>query len=520
VSPLGTAQPRTRPVVVVAGAAALWAVVFGLMLGVTVNRADETWMLWVADRVAHGERLYRDVYDVTTPLAAWIFTAAVRVFGVELVVLRAVTALGFVVEVLLSMSIARWLGFTRRARLLLAATLVVTTSPASQFIGFYTSLAILFGLAALRCLLWWYEVRDATVQTRSRWLALAGVGVACGLCFSAKPNIGLLVGGGVLAALWLLRSPQPRFVRDLGIVAAAGAVTTLAVFAPVLVSGSWPSFVDQVVDTKGEYLKTGISYFSSLEARLDVVLGNVPISSQHQRVSALVLFMPLVVLPVLLWACARSRDSWRLVLTFTVFALVGLAAVYPRPGVNHFSAVVPLVLVATMGAVRVSRAGARSTERRTRALFATTCVLVACALGLVVNHSVDGYARPGYSYTMRHFTHLPIREMHVARSEVARRALEKTRLVFFLGKTASFFYLTTGVRNPLPYDIPEDSDLGGGGERGLIKVLASGAVPYVCLPRHAANRAPARYRLREVQRWVQASLEVVEELPACTLYRA
>src|SRR5262245_35860677 len=67
---------------------AVFVVTALVSLGRPANLTDETWMLWVGHRVANGETLYRDVYFVTTPLAAWLTALVSAVIGSHLVVLR------------------------------------------------------------------------------------------------------------------------------------------------------------------------------------------------------------------------------------------------------------------------------------------------------------------------------------------------------------------------------------------------------------------------------------------------
>jgi hypothetical protein len=93
--------------------------------------------------------------------------------------------------------------------------------------------------------------------------------------------------------------------------------------------------------------------------------------------------------------------------------------------------------------------------------------------------------------------------------------------VFIAREDAGFLYFETGARDPLPYDMVERSDFGGGGERTVIRQLVRNHVQYVCLhpprPRHAAASPLVPDTL---ERWVRAHYTFVDRYPACDLYRA
>ena len=173
-------------------AIAAFAVTLVLVLGDRANLLDETWMLWVTKRVTSGDRLYSDVYYVSTPLGIWLSAAFALVGGVQLWVLRVLEVTIFVAELLLALSIVRWCRVSAPTVVLTGAAVFAVGAPASEWISVYSSVAVLFGMVALRMLLAWLDRADASAPSPRSWV-LAGVGGACGLSFASKPNIGLLV---------------------------------------------------------------------------------------------------------------------------------------------------------------------------------------------------------------------------------------------------------------------------------------------------------------------------------------
>ena len=85
----------------------IFAVTYALYLGRPVNRTDESWMLWLLGRLAHGDVLYRDAYDVSTPLPAWIGAGLVSIAGAQLVVLRGMVAASFALQTVLGLLISQ-----------------------------------------------------------------------------------------------------------------------------------------------------------------------------------------------------------------------------------------------------------------------------------------------------------------------------------------------------------------------------------------------------------------------------
>jgi 4-amino-4-deoxy-L-arabinose transferase-like glycosyltransferase len=161
------------------------------------------------------------------PLALWIETASVKLFGFHPVAILAPQALMGVATVLLVYDLTRRrcgrpAGFV--------AGLVLALTPISVAISRHNNpdaLLILCSVAALWCAL------RALEGGRARWLVLAGVCV--GLGFETKMLIALAVVPGIAAA-WLWIAPRGR-LRALRQLPAGGG-------AMLLVGGAWPLLVE------------------------------------------------------------------------------------------------------------------------------------------------------------------------------------------------------------------------------------------------------------------------------------
>lgn len=222
-SPAASAPSWSRAV---PGAA--WALTAALaaasVRGLEPNLVEEGMMLHIAERMAHGERLYRDVVFFTGPLPFELLAGLFRSFGAEIAVGR-----WFMVG-MQALAAACVFGFARRAGAGVfahAAAAAVAVSPLllfPLFTGFYyTPLALqLAYLAAYATLLG---------IGSSAWAAAAGL--ACAAVALCKQTLGVVLAAALLAALAATSARGARVRRALAFAAggAAAAAVTLAIYA-------------------------------------------------------------------------------------------------------------------------------------------------------------------------------------------------------------------------------------------------------------------------------------------------
>ncbi|MFA5884604.1 MAG: hypothetical protein WDA60_12185 [Acidimicrobiia bacterium] len=517
---------RARRALVATG---IWAgitvVVTLLLLGRPVNTRDETWMLWVATRMARGEVLYRDVYNVTTPIAAWGAAAAVRVFGVQLAVVRALAAGTFAAEVVMALSVARRVGMRVAARVVLVLVLVGFASPLVAFVSLYSAVAILGALVTLRAVLWWQD-RFAAVLPGAAW----AVGAAVAVTFWAKPNVGMLAGVAVLAAMAAtaartgFRALLPEALRMAG-----GAVgISVGVVAVVAGTGGWSAFVDQVFLSKGAYVDVGFSYFTALSDRVSVLSWGTGEVELHRLLNFVIhVSLPVLVVALVVGVWCARRASREQVVALAAFTVAGLLAIFPRPGVNHITGVLPLAATGLAGvwtlALATRPAAAARAPRPVGPGVLVAGAVAVVAVAVVAVPLVTHRDRPRLEHDVAHFVGTPVSRSQARAAARLGTALRDrgVRTVFIVREDAGFLYLRTGAHNPLPYDIVERSDLGASGQHGVIDRIVAGEVPWVCLhPPRPHAKADDELVPRRLERWVRANLEPAGLLPRCELYRA
>ena len=513
---------RARAAVTWAGAFLIvFVATYVFYLGRPVNRTDESWMLWLIDRIAHGDVLYRDAYDVSTPLPAWIGAGLVSIAGSQLVVLRGLVAASFALQTVLGLSVVRRCGLRTAGCVLFVVGLFAFGSPLVAYTSSYSSLATLGALGALLTVLVWYDRRR---DDRSAAAALVGAGIACGFAFWSKPNVGVLAAGAAAVFVVAVGIRERRRVgRDLAWATVGGLGVSVPVMVVLLVTGAWSAFVDQVFLSKRQYVDVGFSYVSALQDRVDRVFGGAH-TDLRSVVQLTIMATPVIVIVVLVWACWRNHRNPDLrYVALVAFACAGLVSVFPRPGVNHFVDVMPLTFTATVGVWALAPRRHTVTSRGRWTVFATMAIVAVLGATIVAGDSVQAYASGRAARDFPHFHAVPIRRQLRVRMDELRKGIwsHTDGRVFIAREDAGFLYFQTGARDPLAYDMVERSDFGGGGERTVIRDLVRNRVQYVCLhPPRSKRKLQSPLVPLTLERWVRAHYTFVSRYPSCDLYRA
>lgn len=233
----------------------------------SVVPVDEGQLAAIADRLARGDVLYRDVYTGIFPGVYHAAAALLAVFGDDLLVLRrAQLAVNAATALLL------WLVARRVARPAFAALapalyleLVVFDFPGLSMLN-YSPLAMLFALAALLAVLRWQE--------RGRFADAVAAGICLGLCGLVKQNFGALAGLAVLVGLAAGRR-APAAAGDTRARALAGVTLGgAAVVAPALLAFAAAGALGPLVDAT--LLTLGASQLEAFRDPLPPLLGPHP----------------------------------------------------------------------------------------------------------------------------------------------------------------------------------------------------------------------------------------------------
>jgi hypothetical protein len=148
--------------------------------------------------------------------------------------------------------------------------------------------------------------------------------------------------------------------------------------------------------------------------------------------------------------------------------------------------------------------------------------LLPVAAGVLLTVAVTGPAIAAARGPLRPSTLAHFRGPLVS-EDTERRLMEQARAVadasggepmFVLSTDAGFWYLVSGVRNPMPFDIPAVSSIGRWGVEAILARLSGPSPIAVCVD----NRPPTPLELTEVETFVVDHMQRGPDVGPCTVY--
>jgi hypothetical protein len=438
---------------------------------------DEAWFLQVVNRLLAGDTLYRDVYFGATPLSVQLTRALAWLFGLELLVARALVAACTVTTTLLCCRAAARLGAGLGARWSIALGVAVygVNQPTP-----YTPLAIALLAGCLDVTLAWWQGGVASHGARAR---LIWAGALAGLSFASKQNVGAFALVALLVSIAAGGAARRRWLPGTVVALAAFAAAAGIVLLPVWLGGGSERFARYGITGKDVYLEVGAVPYSAALSRLWTAVTRLPgkrgLWGLYREAAFL---LPPLVLAALVstWVSARGPER-RVTSIVAAFAGAGYLVVLPRPGSSHLGFAIPFLL---LGAVF-------AWTRLTGLLRAP--LARALAYGWVLWLSTGLLAQLGLSAwrirsgtwsvsALPHFRGVLIegREERLLRGRIERVAeLAAGRPTFLLGRNTGPHYLVAGIRNPSAFDFPYRSILRRDGESEIIAAIQAGRIPQV-----------------------------------------
>jgi 4-amino-4-deoxy-L-arabinose transferase and related glycosyltransferases of PMT family len=486
---------------------------FAITLGWDVP--DDSWLLHVSDRIASGETLYRDVFFHVTPLSAYVLALFTRLFGAEMIVLKLAVAAGFTGIALLTCRIDHQLGGRRRYSPLLLLSLFVFASTARLvLVMFYTLLPTFFLMAAFTLWLSWRARRDDRL--------LFATGLAVGLCFVSKQNVGVFCAAAVtaatLAAGWADKREVGWITAMLARVATAGAIVTAFALLPVVLSGGLPGLIDfGFTGTAVRRAEGGMWYYKPIFSLPVFLVRPFSLTALRALNAAAPYFFGPLLAPMLVEAFQRgTRKDRELSLAVGAFAAAGMAVMYPRADQQHMIFAAPALLVAMGFCWRQLDAGRSLTGARVLHGAVLACVCGAFAF-LVVSAGLR-VSSPDYVWSdLPHFRGLLMKsdDYSALASRVRQLALlPKDGGTLLVSPNAGFYYLAVGLHNPTRFDYLSSVTLGSRGSEEVISAIRTGRVKRVCVDH---DTFPGE-RPRTIERFVTQSMTRASDAGFCILY--
>ena len=206
-SQLPTRQVPVRLALEIAGSLLLvWAATRYLLLFFHrgANLLDEGSQVAMANRILHGEVIYRDFLTVATPGSFYTVAGLFQLFGPDLMVVRwAVFALSLgilIVTLIIARHLMSW-PFAAASALLTIVWGWFLVAP-----NLYSWQAMFLALVGLACYLRYSRTY------RRWWLVVAGL--ACGAAIIVKQNTGIYATAAILLCIWLSRAFEAGQIWD------------------------------------------------------------------------------------------------------------------------------------------------------------------------------------------------------------------------------------------------------------------------------------------------------------------
>lgn len=441
----GAALPAAAWDAAVAAVLAAGVVALVLRRAPVLDYADEAYVLFEAKRLLEGEVLYRDVFEIITPLFLWLTTGLYALFGVHIGVARGLAAGLQAGLALTAYGACRLLGVRRGLAAAGAAAAIAVAQPFWPIASphWQSSLLAQGFLVALLGL----QRRRWSV----RWLVRGAILGALAATQQQKAVPFALLGLAVLAFDLATAPPPGGLGRAAGRAALAFALGTLAVLGPVLAiavaqAGLAPVYEALVRFPLVEY------------RRANRIAWGADIFPDARKQAAVVRALPWVMaLLAPRLALAGARRDWAAARGPFVLLATGGAAV---ASIAYFPDIIHLAFVAGIFAIGLTDCvehGVRAAARWRPVLASAAPLLAAAGLAwsafelqrAAAWSQADATARldTAFGTVAAHPLHLHALAYPEVQAMVDR---DPDRLLFAYPWMTSL-YLMTGARNPTPY---------------------------------------------------------------------
>lgn len=454
----------------------------------TLGRADESHFLYEAKRIRDGEVMYRDFFQFVTPGAPYIMAFLFWVFGTTLQTARVATAVLHGLLGVVMFAICRTLGVRRALAIVPPVAFLALCQPAWQFASWHWFSAF-FTVVVLFTLLrapWWRRPRAAIVP-----------GIAAGLLTAVQQQKGVAITLGV-GLIFLLdqaidrRYPHPAPWRDLVVRLAWFAAGVALVMVPLLIAfvamaGFDPLYQALVVFPLVNYRKAFHSPWGNV---LWVTEGSAKLTYP-----VVLKYLPVALLPAalrLLVGVVRGadRDAIRRLVVLLVSAGSATLSIWYFPDFIHIAFIAPVFLIAAAEALGWMIGAAETVLRRggsaaTHAARGWVELALATVLvGALALHLGNNAATLRADFPYPHDTAFG-RIDFPGRWQAIMIDRTRTLLGFMPSKTLFAYpnmsepYLTTGAKNPTPYQYYFAPVSPREHTQRVLEILRSGTVPFV-----------------------------------------
>ena len=411
-----------------------------------LGQVDEANFLYEAKRIFDGEVLYRDIFELVTPLSLYAVAVVYRIFGVDMGAARVAMAVVHGSTVLAIYLACRTVNVRTSLAAAVALAYVAVCQPAWPYASphwFSTSLTTLLFLLCL-----------SPRWRQARWSF--ALGLVNGILIGVQQQRGTVVAVGVGALFLLVHLVDQRFGqagpwRQVFWRMAAFAAGVLIVVVPllgtfVILAGSGPMFTALVRFPLVNYRHAFHSQWAQALAA----------GYARYTFPLLLRFLPIVfaaLLPrmAMNWLRRRDRDELRTMAVIAVFAGASVLSIAYYPDLIHIAFIAPVFFVA----IAETAEWALAVGGHRVATVAGPLIALAVIAGVVwqfqrtMTRSWHEFPVP-YDSRFGRIDFVDSAELRVI--DTARTLVEQSpNKDLFCYPSIAGPYLMTGGRNPTPY---------------------------------------------------------------------
>lgn len=496
----------------------------------TLGRADESHFLYEAKRIREGQVMYRDFFQFVTPGAPYVMALLFWAFGTTIQTARVATAILHGLTGVVMYASCRALGVRRAVSIIPPVAFIALCQPGWQFASwhwfstFFTTLVLFLMLRVP----WESRPRSAIIP-----------GLAAGLLMGVQQQKGFAVTLGV-AAVFVIdhlvdrRYPKPGSWRDLALRLMSFGAGIAIIIVPLLTTFVVLAGFDPVFDALVRFPL--VNYRKSFQTTWGNVLW---ITQEYANYTYPVIlkYLPVVLVPAVLRVMVGlftgiDRAELRQLIVLIVSSGAAALSIWYFPDFIHVGFIGPVFLVAAAEALEwglrtvepvVGRAW-RGLRREGRDYVGIA--VAGALLGLLSLHLYRNAVLLKEQFRYPHDTAFGRIDFRVRWAPImidhARALLEQTASnQIFAYPNTSEPYLTTGGRNPTPYQYFFFSVSPREHTEKVLSILKTGTVPYVvCQWVFMRPTDPvARVIMDDYEPVDIPALKDIDELQTLTLYR-
>ncbi len=338
--------------------------------------ADEGILLHGAARMARGQVLYRDLFELYPPLGFFIVRLWTLVAGDSFVAARLLVVAAIAgIAVFTAMACVR-AGAGRGLATALTLAWLVMSQGAWTIVDhhWFTTLALMGAL---------WAALDLRRGARDRSPLLAGL--AIGAAVMITPPRGALAGLALAPGLWA----GAGRVRRLALFVAGGAILPLLCLGWLVSQGALAAAVEDLVVFPA-------TQYSGIQS---VSWGRF--AGPQDRLMALVFPAALLLAAVEAWRVRRTLLADRRLCRAGLFAVAGFIGCFPRPDIVHIGFGLPLALpLLALCAQRLGRRLSRRTRLWSCALAAAACAPAVVAYGMTAAAVATAPTAPAWGVSL------------------------------------------------------------------------------------------------------------------------